>query len=50
MNIIEIATPILDSLKLIVEIIATTFLTEQTYMTCLDNLKTPGSHSKNVDF
>jgi hypothetical protein len=32
MNIIEIATPILDSLKLTVEIVATAFLTEQTYM------------------
>jgi hypothetical protein len=33
MNIIEIAPPILDPLKLIAEIIATVFLTEQTYMT-----------------
>jgi hypothetical protein len=33
MNIIEIVTPTLDLLKLIVEIIATVFLTEPTYMT-----------------
>jgi hypothetical protein len=32
MTIIEIITLILDPLKLTVEIIATTFLTEETYM------------------
>jgi hypothetical protein len=41
MNIIEIATSILDLLKLIVEIIAIMFLIEPTYMTWLVQLKSP---------
>jgi hypothetical protein len=37
----------LDPLKLIVKIVATTFLTEPTYMR-LNQLKSRESHSKNV--
>jgi hypothetical protein len=36
MNVLEIGTPIFDPLKLTIEIIATTFLMEPTYIMWLD--------------